>query len=134
MWVCPKCGRSFKNTNQDHYCGSPPEDINAYINGKDEEKRKRLCELVMLIRSISPAPKEMIKWSMPSFQGDRGSMEISAGKTSISLYVGENVISKFIDRLDGLKYKKDALYLPYKGTIPYATIKEMIEFALHGEE
>lgn len=21
MWKCPKCGREFKNTNQDHYCG-----------------------------------------------------------------------------------------------------------------
>jgi len=22
MWKCPKCGREFKNTNQDHYCGN----------------------------------------------------------------------------------------------------------------
>ena len=21
MWKCPKCGRTFKNTNQEHYCG-----------------------------------------------------------------------------------------------------------------
>ena len=21
MWKCPKCGREFRNTNQDHYCG-----------------------------------------------------------------------------------------------------------------
>ena len=21
MWRCPKCGRAFKNTNQDHCCG-----------------------------------------------------------------------------------------------------------------
>ena len=21
MWKCPKCGREFKNTNQEHYCG-----------------------------------------------------------------------------------------------------------------
>ena len=31
MWQCPKCGREFKNQNQDHFCGEPPETIDAYI-------------------------------------------------------------------------------------------------------
>ncbi len=31
MWQCPKCGRSFKNTNQDYYCGEPPKNIEEYI-------------------------------------------------------------------------------------------------------
>ena len=31
MWVCPKCGRSFKNTEQSHYCGKPPATIEEYI-------------------------------------------------------------------------------------------------------
>lgn len=32
MWVCPKCGREFKKTNQSHYCGSAPETIDEYIS------------------------------------------------------------------------------------------------------
>ncbi len=25
MWKCPKCGRTFKNENQSHYCGKALE-------------------------------------------------------------------------------------------------------------
>lgn len=31
MWICPKCGRKFKRTNQGHYCGKAPESIDEYI-------------------------------------------------------------------------------------------------------
>ena len=31
MWTCPECGRSFKNQNQNHYCGKAPETIGEYI-------------------------------------------------------------------------------------------------------
>ena len=31
MWVCPKCGREFRRTNQGHYCGEPPETVLEYI-------------------------------------------------------------------------------------------------------
>ena len=27
MWTCPKCGRTFRNCNQSHYCGKAPETI-----------------------------------------------------------------------------------------------------------
>ena len=27
MWKCPKCGRTFKNENQNHYCGKAPETV-----------------------------------------------------------------------------------------------------------
>lgn len=37
MWKCPKCGRSFKNENQSHYCGKAPETIDEYILAQDEE-------------------------------------------------------------------------------------------------
>ena len=32
MWKCPKCGKEFKNTNQNHYCGKKPENIDEYNN------------------------------------------------------------------------------------------------------
>lgn len=31
MWTCPKCGRTFKKREQDHYCGKAPETIEEYI-------------------------------------------------------------------------------------------------------
>lgn len=30
MWICPKCGREFKRTNQGHYCGKAPESVDEY--------------------------------------------------------------------------------------------------------
>ena len=29
MWKCPKCGRSFRNENQQHFCGKAPETIDG---------------------------------------------------------------------------------------------------------
>ena len=37
MWKCPKCGRTFKNTNQDHYCGEAPKTIEEYIERQPEQ-------------------------------------------------------------------------------------------------
>lgn len=39
MWICPKCGRSFKNENQQHYCGDKPKSIDEYIARQEEEKQ-----------------------------------------------------------------------------------------------
>ena len=36
MWKCPKCGRTFKNENQHHFCGKAPETIDEYILAQDE--------------------------------------------------------------------------------------------------
>ena len=27
MWICPKCGKELKRTNQGHYCGKSPETV-----------------------------------------------------------------------------------------------------------
>ncbi len=37
MWICPKCGRSFKNTNQQHYCGKSPQNVDEYIKTQEPE-------------------------------------------------------------------------------------------------
>ena len=31
MWTCPKCGRTFRRTDQDHYCGQAPASVDEYI-------------------------------------------------------------------------------------------------------
>ena len=39
MWKCPKCDRTFKNTNQDHYCGEAPKTIGEYIERQTDSRR-----------------------------------------------------------------------------------------------
>ena len=36
MWKCPNCGRTFKNTEQEHFCVKP-HSIDEYIAAQPEE-------------------------------------------------------------------------------------------------
>ena len=38
MWKCSKCGKEFKNVNQNHSCVKAAS-IDEYIAGEPEEKR-----------------------------------------------------------------------------------------------
>ena len=67
MWVCPKCGRTFKKENQSHYCGKAPETIGQYIEAQPEEAQPYLLEVRKAIRDAVPEAQERISWSMPTF-------------------------------------------------------------------
>jgi len=42
MWMCPKCGREFRNTNQNHSCGDKPANI--------DENEKKVSDIISLIK------------------------------------------------------------------------------------
>lgn len=126
MWTCPKCGREFKRQNQNHYCGSPPANVGEYIAAQEEIAQEHLRELVEIIRAEAPDCTGSIKWSMPRLQNETGAIQFAAGKKQLSLYVGADVIAMFHDSLGALKYKKDALYLPYDKPLPRALIKDIV--------
>ena len=67
MWECPKCGRTFKNTNQDHYCGEAPKTIGEYIDRQSEQAQSYLRQINEAIRSAIPEAEEKISWSMPTY-------------------------------------------------------------------
>ena len=54
MWKCPKCGRTFKNTNQDHYCGEAPKTIEEYIERQSEQVQPYLRQINKIIKSAIP--------------------------------------------------------------------------------
>ena len=39
MWICSKCGREFKKTNQDHFCREKPANIDEYISVQSDDVR-----------------------------------------------------------------------------------------------
>ena len=47
--TCPKCGRTFKNENQSHYCGKAPETIDEYIDAQDESVKPYLNEIRQIL-------------------------------------------------------------------------------------
>ena len=44
--------------------------------------------------------------------------------------MGADLIAQLRDRLEGLRYKKDALYLPYEGPLPWEALRELLLLCL----
>ncbi len=130
MWVCPGCGRAFKRKNQGHYCGDAPKSVDEYVASQPEGARLHMMKIIGMIRSEVPEAREQIKWGMPSFHAGKYSMQFSACKDRLSLYIGADAIENLKGRLEGFAYKKDALYLPYDRPLPVGLVKEIIRIAL----
>ena len=107
MWVCPKCGREFKRTNQGHYCGKAPESVEEYIQSQPAEAQPHLMELRHIICGSVPGVRERIAWSMPVYEKD-----------------GHSVV--FQPQLSGFAVKKNAVYLPHDKAIPTKVIENIV--------
>ena len=130
MWICPKCGREFKRTNQGHYCGKAPETVLEYINSQPVEARSHLTELALAIRNSVPQANERIAWSMPYYEKDGKSISFSACKKHISFYAGVEAIQEFAADLAEFSTKKNAVYFPYSKALPIKLIVNIAKWRL----
>lgn len=80
MWICPKCGREFKRTNQGHYCGAAPKTVLEYIESQPLESHSHLAEIAAVMRDNIPCVNEHISWSMPTYTKEGKSVSFSACK------------------------------------------------------
>ena len=130
MWKCPKCGRTFKNENQSHYCGKAPETVDDYINAQDEEIRSQLQEVRHVLFSSLPGAAEKISWSMPTYWKGHNIIHFAAQKKHIGLYPGPEAVSFFSEKLNqaGLKFSKGSIQIPYSDTLPVELIAEIAEW------
>ena len=127
MWKCPKCGRSFKNENQSHYCGKAPETIDEYILAQDEEIQSHLRSIREAIRDELPDATEKISWSMPTWWQGHNIIHFAAQKKHIGLYPGPEAVVQFAEKLDqtGYKYSKGSIQIPYSDDLPLILIAEI---------
>ena len=130
MWICPKCGREFKRTNQSHYCGKAPETVLEYIDSQPLETHPHLMEMMTILQSSVPHVKERILWSMPYYEKEGKSISFSACKNHISFYAGVEAIEKFALELNGFVTKKNAIYLPYNKALPAKLIEDIAKWCL----
>ena len=130
MWKCPKCGRTFKNENQSHYCGKAPETVEEYILAQDEGIRGQLRQVRTVLVSRLPDVKEKISWSMPTYWKDHNIIHFAAQKKHIGLYPGPEAVEFFSDKLDqaGLKYSKGSIQIPYSNDLPLNLIAEIADW------
>lgn len=125
MWICPKCGRTFKKQNQGHYCGAPPETIDAYINGQPEHAQQYLKEVRNTIRAALPEAEERISWSMPTFWKQHNIIQFAGFKNHLSLYPGPEAVEEFSERLEAYKTSKGTIQFLYSKPIPLELIAEI---------
>ncbi len=128
MWVCPRCGRSFKNTEQGHYCGKPPETIEAYIDAQPEAAQGCLRQVNKAIKASIPEAEERISWSMPTYWKGRNLIQFAAAKRHIGLYPGPSAVAEFAGRLTEYKTSKGTIQLPYGKPLPLELIAEIAKW------
>ncbi len=128
MWECPKCGRTFRHRNQDHYCGEAPATIGEYIGRQPEEVQALLRMVNGTVRKALPDAVEKISWSMPTYWNKRNLIQFAAFKKHIGLYPGPEAVEAFADRLQGYKTSKGAIQLPYDKPLPLELIADIAEW------
>lgn len=127
MWQCPKCGREFKTTNQNHFC-EKPKTIDEYIAGQSESVQPILNQIRDVLRKALPDAKECISWSMPTYRGRINIIHFAAHKNHVGLYPGDKAIEYFADRLSGYKTSKGAIQLPYDKPLPADLITDIAKW------
>lgn len=125
MWQCPKCGREFKNQNQDHSCGDPQKTISDYIGAQAESVQPLLKQVRDTIRTVLPDAQERISWSMPTYWNKHNIIHFAAFKNHIGIYPGPKAIEHFAERLLEYKTSKGAVQLPYSKPLPLALIADI---------
>ena len=135
MWVCPKCGRSFRNVNQNHYCGNAPETIEEYIREQPEQVRPLLRQLQETIQGAIPEAREKISWSMPTFWKGRNLIQFAASRKHIGLCPGAEAVEGFADRLTEYPTSKGTIRLPIDRPLPLELVAEIARWceAAHGK-
>lgn len=128
MWTCPKCGRSFKNNNQEHYCGSAPKDIEEYILRQDETVQQYLNEINDTIKNSIPETIPKISWSMPTYWKGRNIIQFAAFKKHIGIYPGPDAVKYFEKDLTEYKTSKGAIQIPYKNPLPLELISKIAKW------
>lgn len=133
MWECPKCGRTFKNRNQDHYCGEAPKTIAEYIQRQPEEVQPYLRQINATIKAALPDAAEKISWSMPTYWKTSNLIQFAAFKKHIGLYPGPEAVERFAGQLEEYKTSKGAIQLPYDKPLPLELIEEIARWCGGGE-
>ena len=128
LWKCPKCGRTFKNRNQDHYCGEAPKTIEEYISRQPEQARDYLRRMNEVIKAALPDAVEKISWSMPTYWKKYNLIQFAAFKKHVGLYPGPQAVEAFADRLAEYKTSKGAIQFPYDRVLPLELIREIAQW------
>ena len=128
MWTCPSCGREFKRTNQDHYCGKAPVSVDEYILRQNESIQPTLDRLKNTIDNAIPDAAETIAWSMPSWKKNGYIIQFAVSTKHISVYVGEEAVAHFSEMLKEFDIHKGGIRFKLDEELPFSLISDIAKW------
>ena len=136
MWKCPRCGKEFKNTNQNHSCGNKPANIDEYIATQSEDLQPILIKVRETIRTVAPDASERISWQMPTFWQGENLIHFCAHKNHLGIHPGalDRFPSELTERLAAYKTSKGAIQFPYDKPIDYELIADITRWRVSAIE
>jgi uncharacterized protein YdhG (YjbR/CyaY superfamily) len=131
MWICPNCGRTFKKTNQHHFCGSL-NTVDDYIEQSPKEHRDTLLKIKETICEGTPNVTEKLYWKMPSFWHNEAVVYFAVRKQYLTLHLDTETLRAFAEQLSnlGLQISKGAVLFAWDKPMPYKLIGEMTQHCL----
>ena len=128
MWTCPNCGREFKRTNQSHYCGKAPATIDEYILRQEESIKPMLVSLRNTIGEAIPEADETISWITPTWKKKGNIIRFAVSKNHIGVYVWEDAVSHFEERLKGIDTDTGVIRLKFGEEMPLSLISDIAKW------
>ena len=129
MWKCPKCGRDFKNAEQNHFCGKIST-IDDYIADQPVEVQPLLQAIRDTIRNAAPDATEKISWQMPTFWQGENIIHFAAFKSHIGVFPGGEAVGVFEKRLAEYKTSKGTIRFPLDRPIDHNLIADIVHWRL----
>lgn len=134
MWTCPNCGREFKRTNQNHYCGNAPLSIDEYISRQAQDVQPLLISIRNAIHNAIPEAEETIAWGMPTWKKESNIIHFAVSKNHIGIYADQEAVDFFQDRLKDYETSKGVIRLKMNQEIPLALIAEIAKWSYSADQ
>ena len=134
MWTCPNCGREFKRTNQNHYCGKAPVSIDEYISGQAKDIQPTLLSIRNAIHDAIPEAEETIAWGMPTWKKKSNIIHFAVSKNHIGIYAGQEAVDYFKEKLKDFETEKGTIRLMTNQEIPLALIAEIAKWCYSADQ
>ena len=134
MWTCPNCGREFKRTNQNHYCGNAPLSIDEYISRQAQDVQPLLISIRNAIHNAIPEAEETIAWGMPTWKKKSNIIHFAVSKNHIGIYADQEAVDFFQDRLKDYKTSKGVIRLKMNQEVPLSLIADIAKWCYSADQ
>jgi uncharacterized protein YdhG (YjbR/CyaY superfamily) len=109
-------------------------EVDAYINAFPHEVQTILEKLREMILKEAPEATERMAYGMPTYTMKKNLIHFAGYKKHIGIYPTPEGIEAFKDELSPYKNSKGAVQFPLDKPMPWALIREMIEYRVANQE